>query len=106
MAMQSINNDNFEAEVLQSEKLVIVEFFSDDCVPCKRMSPVLAELEDEYTEVKFVKLNIGFGAETAQKYGVMSSPTFVFFKDGNEIKRVRGVIARDEFEDIIEEVSA
>ncbi|MCH5212616.1 MAG: thioredoxin family protein [Oscillospiraceae bacterium] len=104
--MQNINNDNFEEEVLKSDKTVMVEFFSDGCVPCKRMSPILAELEEEYNELKFVKLNISFGAETAKKYDVMSSPTFIFFKDGNEIKRVRGVVPRDDMEDIIEEVSA
>lgn len=104
--MKSVNNDNFNSEVLRSPKPVLAEFFSDGCVPCKRMAPLLAELEEEYTDIKFVKLNITFGAETAGKYGVMSSPTFIFFKDGEEVKRIRGVVPRDDLEDVIEEVSA
>lgn len=102
--MQSVSNDNFKEEVLQADRPVLVEFFSDGCVPCKRMSPILAELEEEYEGIKIVKLNISFSADTAGEYSVMSSPTFVFFKDGNEVKRVRGVVGRDELEDIIEEV--
>ncbi|MGN0182199.1 MAG: thioredoxin family protein [Candidatus Ornithomonoglobus sp.] len=102
--MQSVTGDDFEKEVLLSDKPVLVEFFSDSCVPCKRMSPVLAELEEEYSEIKLVKLNVNFGAETAQKYGVLSSPTFLFFKNGDEVKRLRGVVAKDDFADAIEEV--
>lgn len=102
--MKTVTNDNFDEEVLQSDKPVLVEFYSDSCIPCKRMSPVLAEIEEEYSDIKIVKLNINFSAETAEKYSVMSSPTFLFFKDGSEVKCVRGVQAKDDIEDIIEEV--
>jgi thioredoxin 1 len=68
------------------------------------MSPILAELEEEYDDVKFVKLNVNFGAEVAQSYSVLSSPTFLFFKDGVEIERLKGVVAKDDLEDIIEGV--
>lgn len=104
--MQIVTNDNFKEEVLQSDRPVLVEFFSDSCIPCKRMSPILAELDEEYNEIKLVKLNINFSADTAKEYEVMSSPTFVFFKSGSEIKRVRGIQAKDDLEDIIEEVLA
>lgn len=104
--MKSVTNDNFKEEVLQADKPVLVEFFSDGCVPCKRMSPVPAEIEEEYSQIKIVKLNINFSADTASEYSVMSSSTFVFFKGGNEVKRVRGVVSKDDLEDIIEEVLA
>ncbi len=100
--MKSVTNNDFEQEVLKSDKPVLVEFFSDSCVPCKRMSPVLAELEEEYSEIKFVKLNVNFGAETAKEYGVMSSPTFVLFKDGAEAGRLRGVVPKDDIEEMFE----
>ena len=102
--MQNVSGEDFEKEVLQHESAVLVEFYSDSCVPCKRMSPIMAELEDEYREIKIVKLNVNFGAETAQKYGVLSSPTFLFFKDGDEVKRLRGIVAKDDLADIIEEL--
>lgn len=102
--MQSVTQDNFDEEVLSSEKPVLVEFFSDSCVPCKRMSPVLAELEEEYNDIKIVKLNINFGAETAKKYNVLSSPTFLLFKNGAELHRLKGVVPKDDIEDIFEEV--
>jgi thioredoxin 1 len=104
--MQAITNDNFETEVLQSDKPVLLEFYSDSCIPCKRMSPILAELEEEYEGLKVAKLNIKFGAETAQKYEVMASPTIVFFKNGDEVKRLRGLAKKPELEQIIKEVLA
>jgi thioredoxin 1 len=102
--MQAITNDNFEAEVLHSDKPVLLEFYSDSCIPCKRMSPILAVLEEEYEGLKVAKLNIKFGAETAQKYEVMASPTIVFFKNGDEVKRLRGLAKKPELEEIIKEV--
>ena len=97
--LQSITNDNFESEVLNSNIPVLLEFYSDSCIPCKRMSPILAELEEEHTDIKVSKLNIKFGADTARKYNVMSSPTIVFFKDGEEKGRTRGLVKKAEIEE-------
>ena len=75
------NKDTFESEINEAGKLVIADFYSDSCVPCKRMSPLLAETEEEDTEgIKLVKLNINFDGETAQKYNVTSVPTLVFLR--------------------------
>ena len=83
------NKDTFESEINEAGKLVIADFYSDSCVPCKRMSPLLAETEEENPEgIKLVKLNITFVGETAQKYNVTSVPTLVFFKDGAEKARL------------------
>ena len=85
------NKDTFESEINEAGKLVIADFYSDSCVPCKRMSPLLAETEEENPEgIKLVKLNINFDGETAQKYNVTSVPTLVFFKDGAEKARLTG----------------
>ena len=102
--LQSINNDNFESEVLNSNVPVLLEFYSDSCIPCKRMSPILAELEEEHTDIKVSKLNIKFGADTARKYNVMSSPTIVFFKNGEEVNRLKGVAKKADLEAVIKEI--
>ena len=102
--LQSINNDNFESEVLNSNVSVLLEFYSDSCIPCKRMSPILAELEEEHTDIKVSKLNIKFGADTARKYNVMSSPTIVFFKNGEEVNRIKGVAKKADLEAVIKEI--
>lgn len=94
-------NDTFEAEVAAGT--VIADFYSDSCVPCKRMSPVLAELEEELDGVKLVKLNINFDGETAQKYNVTAVPTLVIFKDGAEKTRLVGAVKKAE---IIEAVKS
>jgi thioredoxin 1 len=97
-----VNADNFEAEVLQSEIPVLADFYSDGCVPCKRMSPVLAEIEEEYEgRLKVVKVNIGFDGELAEKYEVQAAPTFVFFKNGEEKERIRGAVKKAEIIDKI-----
>ena len=102
--LQSINNDNFESEVLNSNVPVLLEIYSDSCIPCKRMSPILAELEEEHTDIKVSKLNIKFGADTARKYNVMSSPTIVFFKNGEEVNRIKGVAKKADLEAVIKEI--
>lgn len=98
MAVKS-TNESFAQDI--AEGLTLADFYSDSCIPCKRMSPVLAELEDENPSIKLVKLNINFGAETAAKYEVTSVPTLVFFRDGKEVKRVVGAVKKAQIEEII-----
>ena len=85
-----VSKDDFEKEVLQSELPVIVDFYSDSCIPCKQLSPILGDIEDDYEDrAKVVKVNINFDEELMEKYEVMASPTLVFFKDGEEKRRTR-----------------
>ena len=84
-----VSKDNFEAEVLQASIPVLVEFYSDSCIPCKQMSPILGDIEDDYD------------GELAEQYSVMVSPTILFFKDGKEAERVRGLIRKPELEEIV-----
>lgn len=100
-----VNFQDFEQEVLNAEKLVLADFYSDSCIPCKRLSPILSELESVYnTELKVVKVNINFDSELMNKYEVQSSPTLIFFKNGKEQSRLRGVTAKSEIVDIIEKL--
>lgn len=99
------NKDTFESEINEAEKLVIADFYSDSCVPCKRMSPLLAETEEENPEsIKLVKLNINFDGETAQKYNVTSVPTLVFFKDGAEKARLTGAVKKAKLTETINSI--
>ena len=98
MAVKS-TNESFPQDI--AEGLVLADFYSDSCIPCKRMSPVLAELEEEKPEVKLVKLNINFSAETAAKYEVTSVPTLVFFRDGSEVQRISGAVRKAQIEEIL-----
>ncbi|WP_287605843.1 thioredoxin domain-containing protein [Ruminococcus sp.] len=99
------NKDTFESEINEAGKLVIADFYSDSCVPCKRMSPLLAETEEEDPEgIKLVKLNINFDGETAQKYNVTSVPTLVFFKDGAEKARLTEAVKKAQLTETINSI--
>lgn len=97
-----VNKDNFEEQVLQQELPVIVDFYSDSCVPCKQLSPILGDIEDDHEDtVKVVKVNVNFDAELAEKYSVMASPTLIYFKDGREVSRSRGLVSKDAIEEVL-----
>ena len=97
-----VGTEDFEEKVLGSG-LHLTDFYSDSCVPCKRMSPVLAELEEEYKENLVVaKVNVAYASELTDRYEVLSAPTFVFFKDGEEIGRYIGVQSKEELKTFIE----
>lgn len=77
-----INRDNFQNEVMQSEKTVLLDFYASWCGPCKMLSPILDEVEEEARGTKICKVNIDDEPELAAKFGVMSVPTLVVMQDG------------------------
>jgi thioredoxin 1 len=87
MRITQLNEENFEKEVLQSQRPVIVDFYADWCGPCKMISPVLEEIAYQQSEIKIVKLDVDTHPLLAQQFGVMSIPTVIAFKDGKEYKR-------------------
>jgi thioredoxin 1 len=100
-----INKDSFEQQVLKASLPVLVEFYSDSCIPCKQMSPILGGIEDDYEDRLLVyKVNVNFDEELAAQYEVMSSPTLLFFKDGQEVERVRGLIKKPELETLVNKI--
>jgi len=96
MSIVSINKDNFESEVLNETKTVLVDFNADWCGPCRMLKPVLDELSNERDDYKFVSVNIDDEEELSDKYQVSSIPCLVVLKDGKEIKRSVGFKTKDE----------
>ncbi len=79
-----LTDDSFEAEVLQADLPVLVDYWADWCGPCKMIAPVLEEIADEYDgRIKVAKLNIDENTGTPPKYGIRGIPTLMLFKDGN-----------------------
>ncbi|MDK2821071.1 MAG: thioredoxin 1 [Clostridia bacterium] len=100
-----VNNDNFEAEVLSAPIPVVVDFWASWCGPCQMMAPVLEELaDDEDCNAKIVKVNVDENQELASKYGIMSIPTMVIFKESQEIGRVVGYMPKEKLKEKLKEI--
>ncbi len=90
MSVKKLNLDNFENEILEKDGVSIVDFYADWCGPCKMVAPVLDSIAEERDDVTVGKVNVDQDGELALRYGVMSIPTIVIFKDGKEINRSVG----------------
>lgn len=98
----NLTSQNFEEEVLKSEKPVLVDFWATWCGPCKMIAPIFEELAEEYkNEVKFGKVNVDEQQSLAVKYGVTSIPTLILFKNGEIIKTSVGFCSKSELEKMI-----
>ena len=96
MAVTHITGANFEQEVMQSDKLVLIDFWAAWCGPCQMLGPVVEELSNELTDVKVCKVNVDEEMELAQKFRVVSIPMLVLVKDGEIAKKSVGFQSKEE----------
>ena len=95
MAVVNGNLENFENEVLKSDKPVLVDFWASWCGPCRELGPVVDALGEELTDVKVVKINVDEERELAKKYRIFSIPTLVVIKNGQAVNKSVGVKSRE-----------
>ena len=94
MTALNITTNNFNAEIMNSDKPVLNDFFATWCGPCKMVSPIVDQIAEENADIKVCKINIDEQSELASAFGVMSIPTLVALKDGKEITRTVGAVPK------------
>ena len=99
--MIKITNENFEEEILKSEKTVLIDFYADWCAPCKMLSPIIEQVAEENKEIKVVKINVDELQDIAAEYEVMSIPTLVVIKNGQEVNRSIGFVSKSQILELI-----
>lgn len=105
MAAGHFSGSDFDEKVLKSDKPVMVDFFADWCGPCKQAAPVIDELAEEYKDKMVIgKVNVDENQALAAKYGVMSIPTLIVFKDGKEAERMSGFAGKEGYVKLIKKV--
>lgn len=101
--MTNLTASSFEGEVINSNIPVAVDFWAAWCGPCRMLAPVFEELSAEYDgKVKFCKVNIDEQGALASHYGVVSIPTVIVFKNGNEVQRIVGAHSADDYADVFD----
>ena len=90
MSVININNNNFQGEVMHSEKLVLLDFWASWCGPCRMVSPIVDEIAAERSDIKVCKINVDEQPELAARFGGMSIPTLVVMKNGKVINQAVG----------------
>jgi thioredoxin 1 len=101
MAVIHVTKDNFEQEVIKSEKPVLLDFWAGWCGPCMMLGPVIEELAEEVTDAKICKVNVDEEMELAQQFKVVSIPTLAVFKNGELAAKDVGVKSKEEVLDFL-----
>ena len=103
-AAVTIDQGNFEAEVIQSDTPVLVDFWAEWCMPCKMVAPVLDQISQDYAgRLKIAKVDVDNAGEIAQKFSIVSIPTLLLFKDGNVVGQQVGAVPRETIEGLFKD---
>jgi thioredoxin 1 len=100
--LKAVTDDNFQAEVIESDQPVLVDFWAPWCGPCRMVAPVLEQIAQERPELKIVQLNTDENVQTSAQYEVLSIPTLILFKNGEIAKKVIGAYPKKRLEAEIE----
>lgn len=101
MALLKINNENFESEVLNSDKTVLLDFYADWCGPCQMVAPVLAEIAEEREDIVVGKINVDEEMQLALKFGVESIPMLAVIKDGKLVNKSVGFKPKEQILELL-----
>ena len=101
MAIIDLTKENFQAEITKSDKPVLVDFWAVWCGPCQMMAPILHELEAEMPDVQIGKVTVDEQMDLARQFRVVSIPTLIIFKNGQEVQRMVGVTSKEELKDAL-----
>lgn len=101
MAIINGNNSNFESEVLNNKGKVVVDFNATWCGPCRMLSPIIEELSESLTDIKFVAVDVDDNGELSEKYEVSAIPCLVLFENGKEVNRNIGFVNKDDLQEFI-----
>lgn len=103
MELIHLNDKNFEEKVLEAKRPVLVDFFAEWCGPCKMVAPILESVQEEMGDkVQIMKLDVDEGMNTARRFGVMSIPTMIIFKEGKEVERIVGLRQKNQIMQTLE----
>lgn len=102
---EKLTAENFNSFIEDSDLPVLVDFYNDGCIPCRRIAPLLSKAETEYSgRIKFAKVNIGTNSELIEEYTVEAAPTLIIYKNGKEVNRHRGAADAETLNKFIESV--
>ena len=104
--LTNVTDSNFQAEVIESEQPVLVDFWAPWCGPCRVVAPVLEEIAEQRDDLRIVKLNVDENQQTAAQFGVLSIPTMILFKNGSAAKTIIGAYPKKKLEAELEPILA
>ena len=103
--VMEIDDGAFDSEILQSDKPVLVDFWAPWCGPCKAIGPIIEELAETFGEkIKFAKCNVDDNPVTPGKYGIKAIPTLIFFKGGDVVDQITGMVAKSKLEETLNSI--